>query len=1103
MRSRKRPLTCLIILHLFIFSNISNSQIIQEYEAPIDENLYSRQLFVMGKAAQHRLATSRVLIIGLSGLGAEIAKNLILAGVKSVTLHDTENVTCHDLASNFCLGGNEIGKNRAAASLEFLKSLNPFVQVSHLTEDLDYSMLEKGNYDCVLLADKSMGTQLRINRITRELKTKFISCSSRGVFGSVFCDFGQAFTVEDATGEEPKTVLLSEVEGKEDAVVTCVEGERHDFQTGDRVVFENVDGMPELCSPKSSFEVKVLSPFKFTVGDTRGFGWKGFGGRAVQVKVPVTLNFKPLKECIALPPPLVCSDFSKRDPSYLATLHACFCSLDDFRRSRAGKFPRPGSAADALKFKRIVQRCPLLCSTHLSLKQKPVILNENVVNIFSRTCRGSFSPMSSFLGGFAAQEVLKGCTGMFMPLNQLLYFDSVEVLPVMLPDEQACMSRGDRYDGLRAILGQPMLDKLLKHRHFVVGSGAIGCELLKMYALLGLGCSSDPGEGIVLVTDMDIIERSNLNRQFLFREKDIGSAKSVAAAAAVKKINPTMKIKAYEQKVAPETQGFFDHNFWRSVDCVSNALDNVEARLFVDSKCVVYSKPLLESGTLGLKGNTQVVVPSQSESYGSSSDPPETEIPLCTLKNFPFAIEHTIHWARDLFSSKFKKRMEIANRILATVFSEDQCNDVIQGIKDQGGLSSLQTLRAAVKDISFLRASNFTDCVDWAVHCFLADFTEPCRVLLRAHPAEALDEDGEPFWSGTKRPPVVPVFNPMDDLHANFVWCTARLRALAYGIPLQWDNSEAPEFKTRLEQLALCNTASEPFEPVEVLEEDSDSLKVLIEECLIELKKVLKQAESLISTEKILSKEPVLQEMEFEKDDDRNGHIDFIAAASNLRAVSYGISPADTLQTKKIAGKIVPAMATTTAVVAGLVGLELLKLIQQKPLEMHKNGFVNLAEPFVTFSEPAPAEKIQIGSTGNFFTLWDYIDVFDARSVRVLDLQNKIRALYGSDLKISSICYQGMLLYADFLGDHDNTVEDGNCSQKETVLHLLQMMRNSADCDDVSRPCVELEMLLEDQQGQDISIPPVRLHLDDTGKPRDFRVRPLSEIVRGLFGHSN
>ena len=94
------------------------------------------------------------------------------------------------------------------------------------------------------------------------------------------------------------------------------------------------------------------------------------------------------------------------------------------------------------------------------------------------------------------------------------------------------------------------------------------------------------------------------------------SAKSTAAAKAARSINHALKVNALQNRVSPATEDVFNDKFWGSLDLVVNALDNVNARLYVDSRCVYFGKPLLESGTLGPKCNTQVVMPNMTENYG-------------------------------------------------------------------------------------------------------------------------------------------------------------------------------------------------------------------------------------------------------------------------------------------------------------------------------------------------------------------------------------------------------------------------------------------------------------------------------------------------------
>nr|XP_060488136.1 ubiquitin-like modifier-activating enzyme 1 isoform X2 [Panthera onca]XP_060488142.1 ubiquitin-like modifier-activating enzyme 1 isoform X2 [Panthera onca]XP_060488148.1 ubiquitin-like modifier-activating enzyme 1 isoform X2 [Panthera onca] len=105
-------------------------------EADIDEGLYSRQLYVLGHEAMKRLQTSSVLVSGLRGLGVEIAKNIILGGVKAVTLHDQGTAQWADLSSQFYLREEDIGKNRAEVSQPRLAELNSYVPVSAYTGPL-------------------------------------------------------------------------------------------------------------------------------------------------------------------------------------------------------------------------------------------------------------------------------------------------------------------------------------------------------------------------------------------------------------------------------------------------------------------------------------------------------------------------------------------------------------------------------------------------------------------------------------------------------------------------------------------------------------------------------------------------------------------------------------------------------------------------------------------------------------------------------------------------------------------------------------------------------------------------------------------------------
>lgn len=95
----------------------------------IDESLYSRQLYVLGHEAMKRMGASNVLIVGLRGLGVEIAKNIALAGVKSLTLYDPAPVEIADLSSQFFLTPADVGKPRDEVTVPRVAELNAYTPV--------------------------------------------------------------------------------------------------------------------------------------------------------------------------------------------------------------------------------------------------------------------------------------------------------------------------------------------------------------------------------------------------------------------------------------------------------------------------------------------------------------------------------------------------------------------------------------------------------------------------------------------------------------------------------------------------------------------------------------------------------------------------------------------------------------------------------------------------------------------------------------------------------------------------------------------------------------------------------------------------------------
>uniref|UniRef100_A0A667Y7U3 Ubiquitin like modifier activating enzyme 6 n=1 Tax=Myripristis murdjan TaxID=586833 RepID=A0A667Y7U3_9TELE len=930
----------------------------------IDDSLYSRQRYVLGDNAMQQMAQSSVFLSGMGGLGVEIAKNIVLAGIKAVTLHDSKQCETWDLGSNFFIRQDDVlsQRKRVEAVYPRVAELNPYVHVDvasfTLDNNTDLSFLRK--YQCVILTEARLSLQKRVNEFchSQQPPIRFIGCDAYGICVRVFCDFGEEFEVSDPTGEEPKEIFIQSVTQGNPGVVTCMDNRTHGLQTGDRVLFREVNGMVELNG--TAWEVSVLSPHSFAIGDTSHLQPYAHGGFFVLVKTPRTYRFETMEKQLC-DPQVLTPDFSK--PEAPLQIHTAMLALDSFQEQHS-RLPIASTCCRLAD----CNSSPSIHSHLLLSSQAPV--NAELVRCLSRTARGTLPPLAAAVGGLASQEVLKALTGKFAPLQQWFYLDAIEVVrPLQSLPAEEFSPRGDRYDGLRACVGESMCLELHKLRVFMVGCGAIGCEMLKNFALLGVGLAKCSGE--VCITDPDLIEKSNLNRQFLFRPHDIQKPKSTTAAFTTLQINPDIQLDAHLNKVCPATEGIYSDSFFSGLHLVVTALDNVEARRYVDSRSVSNQKALLDSGTMGTKGHTEIIVPNLTESYNSHRDPPEEEIPFCTLKSFPAVIEHTIQWARDKFESSFVHKPSIYNLFWQTHSSAEA---VLQRMQAR---ESLEGVFQVIKLLS-RRPSQWEQCV----------------VLAR----------------------------------------------------LKFDNP-----------LPLVNSSSSFLETDETAKKPDQMKMTLSSE---EEREAITQLEEAIAANKVTPERLQMNPLQFEKDDDSNGHMDFVASASALRARMYSIEAADRLKTKRIAGKIIPAIATATAAVAGLVALELIKVVGGYGFDSFKNCFFNLAIPVVVLTETAPVKRTHIRDNINF-SIWDRWTIYGHEDFTLSDFINAVREKYG--IEPTMVVHGVKMLYVPVMPGHS----------KRLKLTMHKLIKPS-----VERRYVDLTVSFapETDGDEDLPGPPVRYY---------------------------
>ena len=363
-----------------------------------------------------------------------------------------------------------------------------------------------------------------------------------------------------------------------------------------------------------------------------------------------------------------------------------------------------------------------------------------------------------------------------------------------------------------------------KARVFVVGAGGIGCELLKDLVLSGFRH--------IEVIDLDTIDLSNLNRQFLFRKEHIGLSKAKVAADAVRKFvytpcNPNaaldpLEIIAHHASVKEST---FGPEFIKTFDVVVNALDNLDARRHVNRVCLTAGVPLVDSATEGYMGYVQPIFGRTTECFECQPKAAPKTFATCTIRSHPTEIIHCITWAKMLFERLWgvKDHTNAVSEVSCDLSAADTFNHVFS--KDIAALASMENLWTSRKPPTPL---SYEDALS-------AETDED-----RSYDVSTVEAD-HAIWS-------LPV-------------CVRTFTRAYEALVKKWEEGG---------KVSISWDKDEPFA------------------------------------------------------------MDFVAAAANIRAHIFGITEACRFDVKSKAGNIIPAIATSNAIIAGFAVSEIIKIVMKE-----------------------------------------------------------------------------------------------------------------------------------------------------------------------------
>ncbi|KAL6260008.1 hypothetical protein P5V15_009915 [Pogonomyrmex californicus] len=403
---------------------------------------------------------------------------------------------------------------------------------------------------------------------------------------------------------------------------------------------------------------------------------------------------------------------------------------------------------------------------------------------------------------------------------------------------------------INGVYRNDLRDSVLRSKVLIVGAGGIGCEILKNLVMSGFAD--------IEIIDLDTIDVSNLNRQFLFQKKHIGKSKASIACETALTFNPDVKVIYYHDSIISSEFGL---SFFKRFTVVLNALDNRAARNHVNRMCLSADIPLIESGTAGYEGQVELIKKGLSQCYECTPKAVQKTYPGCTIRNTPSEPIHCIVWAKHLFNQLFGE--EDPDQDVSPDTADPEATDT-------AGEGALQTEANDKGNVNRISTRIWAQSCDYDPEkLFVKLFHDDIKYLL------SMDN----LWK-KRRPPTPLNWRELPDGVAG---CSKEINQPGLKDQQRWSISKCGSiFTESMKNLSLALKASQAKSPDNHLIWDKDDQHAM----------------------------------------------DFVAACANIRAYIFGIPQKSRFDIKSMAGNIIPAIATTNAIIAGMVVLHAFRVLE-------------------------------------------------------------------------------------------------------------------------------------------------------------------------------